>query len=163
MSSVFRQSRPLLLGALILAVASTSGCSWFKRKNTDYYTSSPENRPLEVPPDLDLPDTSAATAMPSSANLGSGARTSNAGVQVPGAAADVWPKVGQVLSGINGVEVTGRAEALRTYDVTYQGQSFLIRVEGSGDQSRVAAISPDGQIVSGGAAGQLLKAIKEAF
>lgn len=161
MSSVFRQSRPLLLGALILAVASTSGCSWFKKKNADYL-SSPENRPLEVPPDLDLPDTSAATVVPSSANLGAGVR-SNAGVLVPGAATDVWAKVAQVLGGINGVEVTGRAEALRTYDVSYQGQSFLIRVEDAGGQSRVAAISPDGQVMSGGAAGQLLRAIKEAF
>ena len=162
MSSVFRQSRPLLLGALILAVASTSGCSWFKKKNADY-SSSPENRPLEVPPDLDLPDTSAATVVPSSANLGAGVRTSNAGVLVPGSATDVWAKVGQVLGGVSGVEVTGRAEALRTYDVSYQGQSFLIRVEDAGGQSRVAAISPDGQIMSGGAAGQLLRAIKGAF
>jgi uncharacterized lipoprotein len=163
MSPAFRLSRPLLLGAVILAMATASGCSWFRSKSRADYTASQENRPLEVPPDLDLPDTSASTVLPSAANLGSGVTTRNAGVLVAGGANAVWAKVGELLGGIDGLEVTGRAEALRSYDVSFQGQSFLIRVEEAGGQSRIAAISADGQVLSGGAAGQVLRALKEGL
>ena len=55
------------------------------------------------------------------------------------------------------------APAWGFYDVSFQGQSFLIRVEEAGGQSRIAAISADGQVLSGGAAGQVLRALKEGL
>lgn len=163
MSSVTRFPRLLLLGAVFLAMVAGSGCSWFRGKTRADYAASREGSPLEVPPDLDLPDTSASTVLPSAVNLGGGVTTRNAGILVAGGANTVWARVGELLPGIAGLQVTGRAEALRSYDVSYQGQSFLIRVEEDGGQSRIAAISADGQVLSGGGAGQVLRALKEGL
>src|SRR3546814_8309453 len=55
--------RFLAAAALAVAVLGASGCSWF-RKGDELYAQSPENRPLEVPPDLNLPDTSGAMKLP---------------------------------------------------------------------------------------------------
>ena len=72
MTSTPRLMRPLLLGAVVVALASAStGCSWFDHKSD--YQSSAENRSLEVPPDLDLPDTSAATCLAAGHRPGWGA------------------------------------------------------------------------------------------
>jgi hypothetical protein len=160
MTSTLRLTRPLLLGAVVLALASAStGCSWFKHKST--YTQSVENRPLEVPPGLNLPDTSSATALPLASNLGSG-RASPGGVDVrlADSATVAYPKVGAALESIPGVVINGRAEALASYDVTYGGESFLIRVLDSTGGSRLVALSPDGRILFTGNAGKLLTAIK---
>ena len=51
----FPVSRSIAL-VLIVAVVAASGCRWF-RKDKDVYAQSPESRPLEVPPDLDMPNT----------------------------------------------------------------------------------------------------------
>ena len=115
-----------------------------------------------MPPDLTLPDTSAATQLPPTSSLGAAATTSvTSGVLVDGDAKTVWTKLGDLLAGLNGVTVQGKAEALNSYDVSYEGQSFLVRVEDANGQSRISAISADGQVLSGGAAGQLLRAVKE--
>src|SRR5688500_3088089 len=58
----FPVSRSIAL-VLIVAVVATSGCRWF-RKDKDVYAQSPESRPLEVPPDLDMPNTDGAMKMP---------------------------------------------------------------------------------------------------
>lgn len=160
MTSTLRLTRPLLLGAVVLALASAStGCSWFKHKST--YTQSVENQPLEVPPGLDLPDTSAATTLPLASNVGSG-RSSAGGVDIhlAEAATVAYPKIGAALESIPGVVINGRAEALSSYDVTYGGESFLIRVQDSAGGSRLLALSPDGRILFTGNAGKLLTAIK---
>jgi uncharacterized lipoprotein len=152
-----RCTRPILFGAVALALLSAGGCRWFKHK--DVYAQSPENRPLEVPPDLSLPNTASATPLPTAAGLG-GTTASNAakgaGFTVNEAAAQLYPRVGTALATIEGVVVHGRAEALRSYDVGYQGQSFLIRVEDSQGGSRVSAISASGQALRAGPASQLL-------
>ena len=164
MISVTRYARPLLAAGVALALVSGTGCSWIKHRThkTDYANST-ENRPLEVPPDLDVPDTSAATPLPPASLLG-GAKTANStGFLVDGDAKTVWSKVGEVLSGFNGVTVTGRAEAITSYDVNYSGQSFLVRVESAGAKSRVSAISPDGISLTQGPAAQLLAQIQSRF
>ena len=59
--------RPLILG--LLATAATvalSGCSFFRGKDAPYLESR-ESRPLEVPPDLVLPSSSAALQIPPAA------------------------------------------------------------------------------------------------
>ena len=55
--------RTAALSALVVAVLATSGCSWFRKENA-LYAQAPENRPLEVPPDLDRPGTAGAMAVP---------------------------------------------------------------------------------------------------
>lgn len=158
MTSTPRLMRPLLLGAVVLALASvSSGCSWFKHRSS--YAQSVENRPLEVPPDLDLPNTSSATAMPTASALAGTSSVTD--IRLADTATVAYPKIGQALDGISGVVINGRAEALGSYDVTYQGQSFLVRVlDASSGGSRLIALSADGRMLSSGPAAELLAAVK---
>ena len=57
--------RPLSLAVLAVAVVGVSGCKWFK-KDSPEYAMSEETRPLEVPPDLNLPSTAGAMKLPPS-------------------------------------------------------------------------------------------------
>ena len=158
MNSTPRLMRPLLVAAVAVALASTGACSWFKSKST--YTQSVENRPLEVPPDLDLPDTTAATALPTAGGQSSGRAAAGVDVSLSGSATDAYPRIGKVLEGINGLVINGKAEALGSYDVTYQGQNFLIRVMDSAGGSRMVALSPDGRVLKTGPAVELMKTIR---
>ncbi len=58
-------TRALIVAAIAVSVLGATGCKWF-RKGSELYAQSPESRPLEVPPDLDRPDTSSAMPVPSS-------------------------------------------------------------------------------------------------
>ena len=160
--SAFRYSRPLILGVVAIALVSAGGCSWFKSKKNKgaAYTTSIENRPLEVPPDLDAPDTSASTSLPAASLLGGPKTVSTAGIAAKGTPSAVWDKVGKILDKTDGVVMTGRAEAITSFDVTYEGQSFLIRVEAGATGSRVAAISPDGLELKEGPGAKLLAEIE---
>jgi uncharacterized lipoprotein len=167
MTSTPRLMRTLMVGAVVLAVASTgAGCSWFKSKSKSNYTASKESQPLEVPPGLNLPDTSAATALPSvsstSASVAGGVSRSGVAsdISLSGNSATNYPRIGTALEGIEGVVINGRAEALGSYDVTYQGQNFLVRVQDSAGGSRLIALSPDGRILTSGPAAVLLASLK---
>ena len=161
MNSNHRATRPLLfvgIASLAIVVAS-SGCSWFKNKT--HYQDSQEATPLEVPPDLDKPDTSSATSLPvtSSARIPTSAGAGHLTVSV----ADAFPKVGEILASTPGVVVNGRADALSSYDVSYKGESFLLRVLDSSGGSRLVALSPDGRLLTTGSAAELVAAIKSKF
>jgi hypothetical protein len=162
MSPILRTLRPLLVGALAIAlVAGVGGCRWFKHKSD--YSASKEDRPLEVPPDLDHPDTSTATSLPAmaSSTVTAPSTLSNADVMVAGgSASELYPKIGAALEGIAGVTINGRAEALSSYDVSYQGQSFLIRAQDSQGGSRLMALSADGRLLNAGPGAELLKLVR---
>jgi len=161
MTSTPRLMRTLMVGAVVLTLASAgTGCSWFKSKSN--YTASKESQPLEVPPGLNLPDTSGATALPSvSSASGAVSRSGVASdITLVGNAATNYPRIGAALEGIEGVVINGRAEALGSFDVSYQGESFLIRVQDNAGASRLIALSPDGRILARGPAAALLAAIK---
>lgn len=154
--------RPLLLGLLAATtVVALSGCSWFRGKDAPYMESR-ESRPLEVPPDLVVPSSSAALQIPPAA----------AGAPSPGEAPPVAPgpatnfeisdtaenafrRVGLALARIDGATATPVA-ALNSYEVGFKGANFLVRVTAQGESVRVDAISPEGTPVSGGPAGELL-------
>lgn len=159
MNSRSRFTRTLLVAVVALTLAGAgSGCRWFKHKST--YLSSSESQPLEIPPGLDMPDTSGATGLPA-VNTASGTVSgSGTDLQVAGSASSVYPKLGAVLESIEGVKINGRAEALGSYDVSYQGQDFLIRVQDSGGGSRLMALSADGRILTGGPAAALMSQVK---
>jgi uncharacterized lipoprotein len=160
MTSTSRITRTLLLGAVVVAFASVgTGCHWFKDKTN--YLSSKESQPLEVPPGLSLPDTSTATGVPA-VNTASGAvaGASATDINLAGSAAELFPKIGTVLEGITGVTVKGRSEALGSYDVNYQDLDFLVRVQDSNGGSRLMALSPDGRMLTGGAAASLMNQVK---
>jgi len=154
-------SRPKLGGLLLLVAATAlSGCSWFRKEPA--YLDSAESRPLDVPPDLVLPSSSAALQIPPAA----------AGAPTPGeappaalgvatsfdindTAENAFRRVGLALGRIDGATATPVA-ALNSYEVGFRGESFLVRLSARGEAVRVDAISPEGAAISGGAAGELL-------
>ena len=162
MTPTSRTARPLqLIGVAALAIVlASSGCSWLRNKT--HYQDSKEANPLEVPPDLDAPNTSAATAMPAVSSTSLPTSVAGAG-RLPVSAADAYPKIGEILATIPGVVVDGRAEALNSYDVTYKGESFLLRVLDATGGSRLVALSPDGRMLITGSPAELISAVKAKF
>ncbi len=159
MTSTPRLKRTLMVGAVVLTLASAgTGCSWFKHKSN--YMASKETQPLEVPPGLSIPDTSAATALPSVTSSGVARSGVASDITLSGTAVANYPRIGAALEGINGVVINDRTEALGSFDVTYQGQSFLVRVQDSNGGSRLIALSPDGRILTTGPAAALMVAVK---
>ena len=59
----FRNMRPLVVAAVVVAAMATSGCHWFGKRGNPY-SQSAQTRPLEVPPDLDKPNTEGAMGTP---------------------------------------------------------------------------------------------------
>jgi uncharacterized lipoprotein len=162
--------RSLVIAALVLAVAGTSGCGWF-RKGSPLYRESAENRPLEVPPDLDRPNTEGAMKVPpgggsvsrSSLTTQAPASASNSGFMVAGERDAVFERVGTALAGIEGVTVVTRAQLLGSYDIDYQGSKFLVRVAKADTGSYVSAVDPRGVPATDEAPVQLMTALKAAL
>lgn len=154
--------RPLILG--LVATAATvalSGCSFFRGKDAPYLESR-ESRPLEVPPDLVLPSSSAALQIPG--GVGGAAAPGEAppmalgmatNFELSDTAENAFRRVGLALARIDGATATPVA-ALNSYEVGFRGESFLVRLAARGDAVRIDAISPEGTPISGGAAGELL-------
>ena len=155
MNSPFRMARPLVAAAIVVALVSAGGCRWFRGSD---YTRSVENRPLEVPPDLDVP--SSQNALPMPASQGTAGQPAPAGFVVADSPENVWPRLGAALATIDGVVVTGQSQAVGSYDVSYQGQNFLIRIENTAGQSRVSAIGANGQVLRAGPASILLDQLR---
>ncbi len=161
----FLSARHLVIGVLAVALVATSGCGWFRHKK-DPYKTAPENRPLEVPPDLDTPNTDPSMQIPVMASQSAGrpapaaappAVASGAGQFELGASIDsAWRRVGQALEGMDGVTVGSRSEALGTVEVTYQAQTFLVRLRANDSATTISAVSPDGRVLSDGPAAALL-------
>jgi uncharacterized lipoprotein len=154
--------RPLILG--LLATAATvalSGCSFFRGKDAPYLESR-ESRPLEVPPDLVLPSSSAALQIPpGAAGAASPGEAPPAALgvatsfEISDTAENAFRRVGLALGRVDGAAATPVA-ALNSYEVSFRGESFLVRLAARGEAVRVDAISPEGAAISGGAAGELL-------
>ena len=156
MNSLLRNARPLLAGAIVVALLASSGCRWFRSSD---YTRSVENRPLEVPPDLDQPSTAGAMSLPTPTGLGTGT-PAPAGFVIADSPENTWARIGAALATIEGVTIVGQAQALGSYDVSYQGQNFLVRVENTAGQSRVSAISGSGVVLRAGPASILLEQLR---
>src|SRR5690242_906496 len=106
--STFRPSRTAAVALLAVAALGSAGCHWFHRGETEAYRNSPESRPLEVPPDLDQPDTSGAMALPAASGpvMRSQVGAQRApGFSVPGQRDAVFARVGDALAAIPGVTV----------------------------------------------------------
>ena len=157
-------SIPRLAVVVIGVAVLTSGCSWFRRGDSPY-TQSPESRPLEVPPDLDLPRTDGAMKLPPGTPAAAPAATaaSPTGFTVPGAREATFERVGTALAGIEGVTIASRAQLLGAFDVNYQGTNFLVRVSPAGENSYVSAVDPRGLPATGEAPLKLIAALKSAL
>lgn len=149
--------RPL---ALVLLVVSVAGCSWFKKGAKGDYALAPEARPLEVPPDLNLPNTSGAMQVPAAGQVGPAAAPAAGGFNVAGSRDEAFTRVGEALAGVEGVTVASRAQLLGTYDVSYEGASFLVRVSAVETGAYVSAVDPRGLPATSPAAVKLLAALK---
>jgi uncharacterized lipoprotein len=168
--------RSAVVVALAVTVFGSTGCHWFHKKN-DLYAMSPESRPLEVPPDLNLPDTSGAMKMPGAdgqsvnrssmpapaATSAATAAASNTGFTVPGDRDAVFAKVGDALAATQGVTIASKAQILGTYDIDYQGSKFLLRVVKVEAGTYVSAVDPRGLPASGEAPVKLIAALKTAL
>lgn len=158
-------SRPLVIVALAVSVLGVSGCKWFKKGNPDY-SMSPETRPLEVPPDLNLPNTAGAMKLPpaSAPLVSQGATTGSAtSFHVVGNRDEVFNKLGAALDATDGVAIASRAPLLGTYDVSYEGSNFLVRVASVETGTYVSAVDPRGIPAAGAAPAKLVAQLKAAL
>jgi uncharacterized lipoprotein len=159
-----RLMRPLIwLTCALVLVSATSGCGWLRKKTN--YQASKQTNPLEIPPGLDTPDTSNALIVPA---VGGGS-TAAAGVAtqsvetftVNDSLEGTWKRMGLALNRIEGVTVTGSAQALGSYDVRYDGVNYLIRAENGGEnQTRITAFTPSGAAAANSPAARLLGILK---
>ena len=160
-----RLNRVVLALAMAALVLGASGCRMFGKKS-ELYTQSAESWPLEVPPDLDQPDTSNAMALPSA---GGSVMRSQVGAQqapgftVPGQRDAVFAKVGDALAAIPGLTIATKAPLLGSYDVSYEGSDFLVRLVQNGDNVQVSTVDPRGVAANGPAQLKLLGALKTAL
>lgn len=152
------------LSLALLAVATTvtaTGC--FKRGARGDYALAPEMRPLEVPPDLNLPNTAGASQVPALASAASQPRQAapaQGGFNVAGSRDEVFDKVGDALAAIDGVTIASRAQLLGSYDIGYEGSNFLVRVVAVDAGAYVSAVDPRGLPATDAAALKLMEALK---
>ncbi|MFT4197556.1 MAG: hypothetical protein QM601_06555 [Pseudoxanthomonas sp.] len=160
--SVSRLARPLAPALLALAVLSVSGCFWFHKGPRGDYLLSEQERPLEVPPDLNQPNTAGAMQVPSTAT-GATATPAQASstFAVAGSRDEVFTKLGTSLGGIDGATVTSQAQLLGTYEVSYQGASFLLRVTAAeAGGATVSAVDARGLPANGPEVTRLMATLK---
>jgi uncharacterized lipoprotein len=164
--------RSLVAVSALGMMVAASGCRWFDRKDAAYEQSG-ENRPLEVPPDLDRPNTEGAMQVPdtgtrsvsrsSMAAPAQAAQANASGFTVAGERDDVFAKVGTALAATEGVTIASKAQLLGTYDVSYQGENFLVRVTKVDAGAYVSAIDPRGMPATSEAATKLISALKASL
>ncbi len=154
--------RTISLLLLAVATVATTGC-FFKRGARGDYALAPEMRPLEVPPDLNLPNTAGAAQVPalaSAARPAPQAAPAQGGFTVAGSRDDVFAKVGDALAAIDGVTIASRAQLLGSYDIAYEGSNFLVRVVAVDAGVYVSAVDPRGLPATDAAALKLMDALK---
>ena len=173
-------TRALLASTFAVALLATSGCHshvlhrqdgsfrfWPHRHNSDY-SKSQENRPLEVPPDLDTPATDPSMQIPGARGAsvppaaGSIAPTSgNPSFLLADSVSGSWDRMGRALERINGVTITQRTQLLNSYEVQYKGATMLLRANQDGQSTRVDAVGADGQPVRTPEAVELLGLLRD--
>ena len=160
-----RLSRAAVAALVVAGVAS--GCSWF-RKDDGVYALPQEQRPLEVPPDLDRPRADPAMQLPVTASSMGAATpvasgTAPSGFTVPGNRDELFNKVGDALGAIEGLTIASRAQLLGAYDVNYREQNFLVRVTAVEAGVYVSAVDPRGLPAAGEGPAEVIAALKTAL
>jgi hypothetical protein len=151
-------------GVLLVGLVATGGCSWF-RKDDALYSQDPANRPLEVPPPLELPraDATSASAVASSAQPAATAPAASGGFTIAGPRDAAFDRVGEALAVIPGVTIASRAQLLGAFDIGFEGSNFLVRVSAVETGAAVSAVDPRGLPASGEAPVKLMAQLKAAL
>ena len=154
-----RVTRPLIwLTLAVVLMSMTTGCSWLKKRVG--YQSSKQNNALEIPPGLDAPSTNNALIVPNVDGTTTQGQASVETFTVNDGLESTWKRMDLALNRIEGVTVTGSAQALGSYDVRYQGLNYLIRAETAGETTRITAFTSDGQAAANSPASRLLGILK---
>lgn len=169
---ISRSSALFAVPAALLLAASVSGCHWFRKDSG--FAQTGDARPLEVPPDLDAPDTAGAMLLPD-AKPGSVTRSSLGAARAAASAASangftvaadrdaVFAKVGDALAGIDGLAIASKAQLLGAYDVSYGGANFLVRVSKVDAGTYVSVVDPRGMPATGEGPAKVIAALKAAL
>ena len=154
-----RVTRSLIwLTLAVVLVSMTTGCGWLKKRVG--YQSSKQNNALEIPPGLDAPSTNNALIVPNVDGTTTQGQASVETFTVNDGLESTWKRMGLALNRIEGVTVTGSAQALGSYDVRYQGLNYLIRAETAGEATRITAFTSEGQAAANSPASRLLGILK---
>lgn len=156
------KSRLATAALVLVAVTATSGCGWFRKENK-LYAKDAMSRPLEVPPDLDLPRTDAAVSVPGAPAAPAAAAAAANGFAVQGSREEVFARVGDALAGIEGLTVASSAQALGVYDVSYEGSNFLVRVSDNSAGTFVSVVDARGLPATGEGPGKVVASLKAAL
>lgn len=158
LSFTFKTVRWILVMGLIGSL--TIACSWFKPRPE--FEGVETAKPLVIPPDLNKPYDRDALIIPSKSLIGANAKSNDAVTSflVKDNVDSVWKRMGGVLPTIEGVEVVNTVASIKSYEVRYGAETFLINIQTSGSQTQVRALAPDGSISKSNVAGQLLAQLK---
>lgn len=147
-----------------VTVCLIGGCArWHGHSVRGDYALPAQDRPLEVPPDLTLPDTSNGLQIPDrqSADETSGQQSAGKGIRLMGERAAVFAKVGQALQQIPTLTVVSQAKILGTYEVNYSGSHFLLRLTDiRPQQCLLSAVDVRGQPATSPAISQVLNQLQ---
>ena len=127
----------------VLVIGAT-GC--FGKGAKGDFALPADQRPLEIPPPLVLAEPAAADGASSAlAPAPAAAPVGNAnGFTTAGEREAVYARVGQLLEGVEGLQIASRAQLLGSYDVAYQGSNFLVRIVAVDAGAYVSAVDPRG-------------------
>jgi hypothetical protein len=148
------RSRTLSLAATLVGLLATAATG-SRRTATCTRTTSPRVRwkcrrtsIARTDAAMKMPPTASATARRRAA-VGTG--STPLGFTVPGERDAVFAKVGDALAATEGVTVASRAQLLGTYDVSYEGSDFLVRVTKVDAGVYISAVDPRGLPAAGDA------------
>ena len=135
--------------AVVAMLSMLGGCGYIRSKfetKNDAYKNSAQNRPLEIPPDLDAPNRSGTLVIPEPGTPDSAAATDSRvpapsmppaaappmsattlaggeGLTVADTLANTWRRIGLALERSGAATIQARDEAGRSYEIQTTGQA----------------------------------------
>ena len=135
-------------------------CSWFKSRSE--FEGAEISKQLVIPADLNKPVSNEALVIPAKSLIGANAKSTEVVSQflVSDSVENVWKRLGAILPTIEGVKVLNAVGSIKSYEVQYGADVFLVTAQTNGNQTQVAAIGADGVATTNESAGQLLAQLK---
>jgi uncharacterized lipoprotein len=148
-----------------LAICSLScvflaSCNWFKVRPE--FEGVEIAKPLVVPADLSKPSSNGAMLIPSKSLIGANAKSPDqiSSFLVSDSVDNVWKRVGIMLPTIDQVTVLNKVDSIKSYEVRYGPDVFLISVQANGSQTQIAALGADGKVINNKSSSQLMSQLK---